>query len=215
MTDDEEWRAVEGFDGAYEVSSHGRIRSLDRTVSHMDHTLSLKGQIIKPYINRGYPQVSIREGGVSKQRKLHVLVARAFIPNPHGYPMVRHKDDDGLNNHVSNLMWGTHWDNVADRNGYDDQHGRESLCGRGHELTSDNTTPCSRGVACLSCKRGSNLYGNRLKAGKNVPVSRSYACNLYHVALVSGHDFSDQRYNYDLIEEKYGHLITEAGEKID
>lgn len=62
----------------------------------------------------GHQGVEIRINGKRKHKYLSVLVAEAFIPNPHNYPEVRHMDGNPYNNHVSNLSWGTHADNMQD-----------------------------------------------------------------------------------------------------
>lgn len=99
--DNEAWKTIAGFDGLYEVSSEGRVRSLTRYK-----------KIIKPIItNSGYYQYQLWNNGVCKTGLAHRLVAKAFIPNPDGKPMVNHKDENKLNNSVDNLEWVTHVEN--------------------------------------------------------------------------------------------------------
>lgn len=97
---DEEWRPIQGFEQDYEVSSQGRIRS------------HRKGfvQILKPIFEKwnGYFTVSLFDAdGRMHKAKIHRLVALAFIPNPHGYPCVNHKDENKTNNRADNLEWCT------------------------------------------------------------------------------------------------------------
>ena len=97
----EEWRPIEGYEGLYEVSSYGRVRSLDRYDSN-NHFL--KGRILKLCADKdGYLNVGLCLGNKEKKYKVHRLVVEAFIPNPDNLPQVNHKDEDKTNNRVENL----------------------------------------------------------------------------------------------------------------
>ncbi len=93
----EEWRPVPGFEGAYEVSSFGRIRAARRRGS--------AGGLLKIGKRNGYPTVSLRKDGKYVSCSVHRLVALAFIENKNGYPCVNHKDETRDNNNVENLEW--------------------------------------------------------------------------------------------------------------
>ena len=95
------WKPVVGYKGLYEVSSFGRVRSLDR----YDGRAYRRGCILKPKIQSNYLRVSLCNGGKCKQQSIHRLVAQAFIPNPNNLPMVNHKDENTKNNCVENLEW--------------------------------------------------------------------------------------------------------------
>ena len=99
----EEWRSIEGYEGQYEVSSYGRVRSLDMYVKSCYGSYRLrKGKILSPGIRPdGYLVVSLKY----KMFRVHRLVAQAFIPNPDNLPQVNHKDEDKSNNRVDNLEW--------------------------------------------------------------------------------------------------------------
>lgn len=99
----EEWRTVVGYEGLYEVSSYGRVRSLDRYVKSSYGAYRLhKGKVLSPGVRPdGYLVVSLQE----KMFRVHRLVAGAFIPNPDGLPAVNHIDEDKTNNRVDNLEW--------------------------------------------------------------------------------------------------------------
>ena len=90
----EEWRDIKGYEGAYQVSSYGRIRSFKNNKVKV-----LKAQ----YHYKGYLFVTLLKNGISKKYKVHRLVAQAFIPNPNNYPQVNHKDEVKDNNVVENL----------------------------------------------------------------------------------------------------------------
>lgn len=138
----EEWLPVVGWEGLYEVSETGRVRSLDRVVnSRWGKTRVVPGRELSPYMDVDrYPVFTLAIRGKRKNRKASRLVAEAFIPNPDGFRNVLHNDDVKTNNVVTNLRWGTLAENVADsiRNG---THGRASKthCRRGHEYTLENT----------------------------------------------------------------------------
>ena len=110
----EEWRDVKGFEGMYEVSNKGNIRSVDRFVNNKSHTKTLiKGTNIKPQINhKGYMAVILHKEGRPYSRVIHRLVAEAFIDNPNKLPQVNHIDTIKTNNAVENLEWITNYDNM-------------------------------------------------------------------------------------------------------
>lgn len=110
MNNSEEWRDVVGFEGAYQVSNLGRVRSLDREIDYINNGTSTKmhivGRILKARPDRdGYPRVSLKFGQKVKLAGIHRLVAQAFLPNPNNLPCVNHKDYHRDNNCVDNLEW--------------------------------------------------------------------------------------------------------------
>lgn len=116
---EEVWKPIKGYEGIYEVSSYGRVRSLERidtrpnprTGKAMNFTT--KQRIITNRNHpKGYKTVLLRKGGSSEQFLLHRLVARAFIPNPQNLPCVNHKDEDKTNNRADNLEWCSQQYNV-------------------------------------------------------------------------------------------------------
>jgi len=106
----EEWKDIKGFEGLYQVSTLGRVRSLDRYVKAKSASLKLiKGCIIKTWINRcGYVQVHLCKNSHTKPHLVHRLVAEAFISNPNNYPCVNHKSEKKTENNVENLEWCTY-----------------------------------------------------------------------------------------------------------
>jgi len=96
-----EWRPVVGYEGIYEVSNTGLVRTV-------------AGKELKPYLHKqGYLRIKLTSGGTRKSFLIHRLVAEAFIPNEHELPTINHKDGDPSNNDVSNLEWCTQKENVA------------------------------------------------------------------------------------------------------
>jgi hypothetical protein len=113
---EEEWRAVAGFEGSYEVSNIGRVRSLDRIVFRTNGKKVVRqGQIIRFGVaggrNKKYPHVTLSQNGKPIGRLVHRIVAAAFIPNPLNLPEVNHIDGVKTNNAVSNLEWISTADN--------------------------------------------------------------------------------------------------------
>ena len=110
---DEEWRDIPGFEGRYQVSNRGRIKSLPRKVNNNTGTLVIKEKILKQRMDfKGYMRIDINDNeGNHKYLGVHRLVALAFIPNPENKPQVNHID--GIKNHntVDNLEWATNSDN--------------------------------------------------------------------------------------------------------
>ena len=107
MNKKEIWKDIKGFEGLYQVSNLGRVKSLDRLVWSGHTTYVRKSQILCSYKRHKYDRVRLYKNAKGTQISLHRLVAEAFIPNPNNYPMVLHKDDIQSNNKVDNLMWGT------------------------------------------------------------------------------------------------------------
>lgn len=107
----EEWRNIEGYEGMYQVSNMGRVKSLERyVVKDNKGNLALKqSRLIIPHKqNSGYLYVSLNKKNTRKNYLVHRLVALAFIDNPNNYLEVNHKDENKLNNISDNLEWCTH-----------------------------------------------------------------------------------------------------------
>lgn len=103
----EDWRPVVGYEGLYEVSSFGNVRSIDRAVNSKSGSIAIKkGKALKWDIGKnGYARVALSVGNSVKRHLVHRLVAEAFIPNPNGLPEVNHKSEVKTENFVWNLEW--------------------------------------------------------------------------------------------------------------
>ena len=161
----ERWKPVNGYEGIYEVSNHGRVRSVDRTVTHSDGRVRrLNGKVRSAPLNqRGYQVVNLCIHGKCQMRTVHSLVAETFIgTRPEGME-VCHNDGSKTNNHVDNLRYGTRSDNMLDRVRHGtDYNTAKTHCPRGHELFTENMPPSVSKLGkrkCLACARAhSRVY---------------------------------------------------------
>jgi len=111
---EEIWKPIKGYEGLYEVSSWGRVRSLDRWVNKKNGLKSFhKGRIRKlNNLKNGYLVAHLVKKCKPEPYYVHRLVAQAFIENPDNLPIINHKDEVKTNNHVENLEWCTHSYNI-------------------------------------------------------------------------------------------------------
>ena len=113
-------KEIEGYNGDYKINESGIV-------------INKNGHVMRTAVsNSGYLRTALEIPGSNGNRKnesIHRLVAKTFIPNPDNLPVVMHKDNDPLNNHVSNLQWGTQSDNI--RQAFDD--GRKTSPSKGHK----------------------------------------------------------------------------------
>lgn len=106
---DEIWKDINGYEGYYQVSNLGRVKSLDRLVNSKNNSKRLsKGYLLKQVQDKyGYLKVCLSIKHKHKSKFVHRLVAEAFIENPDNLPVINHKDENPSNNNVSNLEWCT------------------------------------------------------------------------------------------------------------
>ena len=112
---EEIWKDISDYDGLYQVSNLGRVKSLDRVVEDVFlgrfRRRTFKGKILSQKSNKCYGYKEVTLHGLDRKHntvKVHQLVAKAFIPNPNCFVEVNHKDEDVSNNHVENLEWCNH-----------------------------------------------------------------------------------------------------------
>lgn len=118
----EEWRDIKGYEGLYQVSDWGRVKSLDRTVIQKANggkeiTRKYPGTILKQTMEKdGYLIVGLCKNRIQKQKRVHVLVAETFIPNPDNKPVVGHTKTlpNGLEDKTANEAWNITWMTISE-----------------------------------------------------------------------------------------------------
>lgn len=146
----EAWRPVSGYEGRYEVSDQGRVRSWLPTKQR----LPLPNLLVQIESEKGYLRVQLSGPDGRRNRRVHALVLEAFVgPCPEGM-QTRHMDGDKANNTLGNLSWGTPSENILDcvRLGTH-FHAAQTHCKRDHAFTPENTYVRPRGWReCRKCR---------------------------------------------------------------
>lgn len=110
---EEIWKDIEGYEGLYQVSNLGRVRSLAKKAGRSPRKEKYTAIFVD---RRGYMKTNVCKFGKYTQVYVHRLVAETFIPNPDDKPQVNHKDGNKQNNHIDNLEWCTPKDNINHAN---------------------------------------------------------------------------------------------------
>lgn len=112
----EQWKDIEGYEGMYQVSNTGKVKSLKRVTKFKgkDYTRTEQEKLLTlAKHHKGYFKAQLRKNDKLKAFFIHRLVAQAFIPNPESKATVNHKDGDKSNNTVENLEWMSNQENMA------------------------------------------------------------------------------------------------------
>ena len=147
MSCEEEWRPVRGYEGIYEVSSLGRVRSLPRTIivtgsggyraPKTDYYRKVGGIVLTPLMRTdGYYKVNLYRDGEREQVPIHRMVCEAFHGPPSAKQDAAHNDGVKINNHATNLRWASRAENMSDKIVHD-THGR-GVRAHGAKLTDDD-----------------------------------------------------------------------------
>lgn len=176
---EEIWVDVENYEGYYQVSNLGRIRSLDRTTKNSNGvSIFRKGRILKPTkCSNGYLEAMFYKDGARKVLLIHRLVAKYFIENPDNLPEVNHKDETRDNNSVDNLEWC----NKSYNNTYNNKHIKIGEKRRGVKL---NISDEVRRKMVESRIGGNNTNAVRIKCletGEEFECALD-ACNKYDIS---------------------------------
>jgi hypothetical protein len=173
-----EWRPVLGYEGLYEVSIGGQVRSLPRATT--------RGKVLAQNPSAGYPAVTLSKAGKVRTRRVHVLVAEAFLGHGRG-DEVRHRDGARNDPCVANVEYGTRSDNVHDqvRHGVHGEAAR-ACCDRGHPLVGANLSRSHRpGVRrCLACKRANETVRNGRRRG--LVLDPQQVADAHHADIIAG-----------------------------
>lgn len=191
----EEWRPVVGYEGYYEVSDQGRVRSVDRVItSRNGRTSRYTGQVLSQKFQHHYMRVGLSKGSVGACWCVHRLVVEAFEqPKPSPQSVARHLNGDHLDNRAENLTWGTCRENTADMI----RHGRaywrnQTECVNGHEFTEANTridvTPTGgRRRNCRTCERIRSIPRNKKRDDERKAQRPIKACRVCSGLFQSSH----------------------------
>jgi hypothetical protein len=168
-TGPELWAPIPDFNGSYEVSTCGRVRSLDRVVARSDGRVQLRrGLVLRPGIHsHGYQYVILCKSGTQSSRQIHTLVLRVFVGPPADGQEGCHGPNGISDNHPNNLYWGTHSRNMVDRqrDGTDWQRNKLT-CPLSHLLAAPNLVACSIAQGIRNCLACSRAQANLQKATK-------------------------------------------------
>ena len=183
MSKDEIWRDVVGYDGRYQVSNKGNVRSIARKDS-----IGRKcgGLILKPRSFRnGYLHVNLFKDGKVKTKSIHRLVAEAFIPNPNNFPEVNHLDENKINNELSNLEWC----DASYNSNYGTRIGR---------IVQKN----SKKVKAVNIKTGEVLTFNSIREAGRKGYAREHVSRASRGIYYGGNLYRGHRWYYIQQEEK-------------
>ena len=111
MNKEEIWKDIIGFEGLYQISNYGRVKSIERFVARNNSFKPVHDKILKQFIGWGYFRVRIYKDSVPKTYSVHRLVGLHFIENKLNKPCINHIDENKLNNYVCNLEWATNKEN--------------------------------------------------------------------------------------------------------
>ena len=171
MTTIEHWLPVIGFEDSYEVSDHGRVRSLDRTVHNRSKGATrIRGRELKQMeTKKGYLTVALYKGGVRQIRPVHRLVLEAFVgSSPGSASQACHADGDPKNNRLSNLRWASNGENQRDSVAHGTHRSaRVVTCPAGHPYSIENTYVNPRGERqCRKCQSDRSMAYQARKRAK-------------------------------------------------
>ena len=153
----EEWRDIKGYEGIYQVSNLGRVKSLERIVNTCNAYKTLYEKQLKIYVSKnGYLHVSLQR----KNKLVHRLVAEAFIPNPENKPQVNHKNEVKQDNRVENLEWVSARENI--NYGTSLKKRAETQKKLGNQINNKGT---SKKVICVESKLIFNSINDAVRKG--------------------------------------------------
>lgn len=117
----EEWKDISGYEGLYQISNFGRVKSVGRRAGKNGIQTIRERMLCQHTDKAGYIAVTLSKYGKLKVCRTHRLVAIAFIENPKDYPFINHKDENKGNPHISNLEWCDNSYNIRYGEGYENR----------------------------------------------------------------------------------------------
>lgn len=187
----EQWLPVVGWETSHEVSDYGKVRSIDRWITRRGQTKAFlcRGKLkTLTKTDHGYYVVTMKAEGRKLIEYVHYLVLRAFVgPRPIGYDCL-HGVNGTLDNHLTNLQWGTSSQNRLDRrrDGTDPMLNR-THCPRGHPLIEPNLIKAMLpNRSCLACDRARGIIRWRQPRNPNQTFNlKEYSDECYRGIMVS------------------------------
>lgn len=172
----ETWRPIPGWEGAYDASDQGRIRSLDRTILHRTGAKHrIRGRILKPATTAdGYRDVIL---GGGKHGRVHILVLQAHVGLAPAGMEVCHNDGNPANNTLPNLRWDTRSENHRDKRRHGTDPKGKPSCPLGHRLAAPNLTQSRLpNLDCLACRRATSWahLGRRTRSERDAYAHQQY-----------------------------------------
>lgn len=172
------WKDIIGYEGYYQISDHGRVKSVERMIDHNKSTgvkRKICGRILtlhpKP---KGYLIFIASKNGITKTCNVHRVVAELFVPNPDNLPEVNHIDENKKNNHFKNLQWVTHIENI--RYGTGIRRSTQYKTGRINPVVRGENHPNSKlKSAQVICIYRDNRSYSKIAKEYNVDISTVYA----------------------------------------
>ncbi len=162
------WKDIQGYEGLYQVSNLGRVKSVNRILTQGNRQIFKRSIILKPRIEKhGYLRVTLYKNKIPLQLLVHRLVASVFISNPNNLPQVNHKDKNKQNNCIDNLEWcsslyNLNFSNIIDKLSIAKQ--RKIICNTTGEIFESIEDACDKYnlhhaniIKC--CKRERNMTG--------------------------------------------------------
>lgn len=186
----EQWRAVPGHEGSYEVSDRGRVRSLPRCVTYKGGTpRKLQGKIMKtPVGSHGYPAVTLSLCGVRYTYCVHELVLIAFVGSPLEGQECLHNSRDKSNVCLPNFRWGTHSENELDKVRHGTSYQLNKVqCPLDHRLMTPNLVASVSALGrrgCLACARARGEVQHAKRRGRTIDFAT--AANRHYERIMHG-----------------------------
>lgn len=179
----EVWKDIAGYEGLYQVSNHGRVRSLGHDTWH-------PGRVLKPQLDGkgNYYMVCLHKNKALKHFLVHRLVAQAFIPNPDNLPCVNHKDEIKTNNHADNLEFCTISYNA-----------RYGMASRNQLDARKKSGGVSAEKAVLQYDMDGNLIAEHISI---MAASRALGINKTSISYCCNHRYGKNTYNGFIFEFK-------------
>lgn len=187
-TKTEEWRSIPGFEGVYEVSNLGRVRSLDRQCTHPSKRLGVqnrKGKLISPVkvSKYGHLRVGLHKEGVLLRKYVHQLVLLAFVGPPPVNQEVRHLNGVANDNRLENLSYGTKQENADDSRRHGTMQAKGALVSAAKKGIS--TVWCERhGMAKLTANDVHSMRQDFQKGMNTAEAGRKYGISQAHASKI-------------------------------